>query len=84
MNGKESVHLYRRLTRLSHFDGVNDQRFDGEEDGFLNENKEFLAAMSEGRQPETNEIDGARATKILLAGIESIHTHKPQSLEDIP
>jgi predicted dehydrogenase len=84
MDGARSVHLHHRLTKLTYYDGENSEIFDGEEDGFLNENKELLNALAAKRQPETNEIDGARATKILLAGIESIHTHKPQSLEDIP
>src|SRR5207248_7243629 len=30
MNGRKTVHLYRRLTRMSYFDGDTDQRFDGD------------------------------------------------------
>ena len=84
MNGNETIHLYRRLTRMSYFDGETDTRFDGDEDGFLNENREFLAALSEQRKPETNEMHGMRTQLILLAGIESIRTHLPQSLEHLP
>jgi myo-inositol 2-dehydrogenase/D-chiro-inositol 1-dehydrogenase len=84
MDGSRSIHLHHRLTQLTYFDGKNTETIVGEEDGFLNENQEFLSALEAYRQPETNEIDGARATKMLLAGIESIRTHKPQSLEDIP
>jgi predicted dehydrogenase len=84
MDGQRSIHLHHRLTQLTYFDGTNTETLTGEEDGFLNENQEFLSAFAQQRQPETNETDGARATKILLAGIESIRTHKPQSLEDIP
>ncbi|MDP4234112.1 MAG: Gfo/Idh/MocA family oxidoreductase [Bacteroidota bacterium] len=84
MNGSKSVHLYDRLTRLSYFNSEFEEVFSGDEDGFLNENREFLAALTEGRQPETTEIDGARATMILLAGIESLRTQEPQSLGGLP
>jgi predicted dehydrogenase len=83
MDGKRSIHLYDRLTRLSYFDGKKEEVFSSEEDGFLNENREFLAAIAEGRKPETNELDGLRAQMILLRGIESIRTGLPQTLEDI-
>ncbi len=84
MNGVQSIHLYDRLTHLSYFDGVREQVFAGEEDGFLNENREFLAAIEAHRKPETNELDGLRAEMVLLRGIESIRTHLPQSLTDLP
>jgi len=84
MNGIRSIHLYHRLTELSYFDGECEQIFSGEEDGFLNENREFLSAIMDGRQPETNEMDGLRAEMILLRGFESIRTGKPQSLIDLP
>ncbi|SRR5579883_488750 len=84
MNGNETVHLYRRLTRMSYFDGENDNRFDGEEDGFLNENREFLTAIQENKRPETSEMDGLRTQMILLRGIEAMKTGQPQSLIDLP
>ncbi len=84
MNGSETVHLYNRMTSLSYFDGKQEQMFKDEEDGFMNENREFLAAIAEGRNPETSEIDGLRAEMILLRGIESIRTGVPQSLQDLP
>ena len=84
MNGKETVHLYNRLTSLSYFDGESEHVFSGEEDGFLNENREFLDAISEQRKPNTNELDGMRAEMVLLRGIESMRTHAPQSLTDLP
>jgi len=84
MNGKETVHLYNRLTSLSYFDGETEQIFSCDEDGFLNENREFLSAIAEQKQPETNELDGMRAEMVLLRGIESIRTHTPQSLIDLP
>jgi len=83
MNGKQSIHLYDRLTRLSYFDGMKEEVFSSEEDGFINENREFLAAIAEGRKPETNELDGLRAQMVLLRGIESIRTGLPQTLVDI-
>jgi predicted dehydrogenase len=82
-NGRESIHLYDRLTALSYFDGDREQVFGGIEDGFMNENREFLAAIAEERKPETNELDGRRAQWVLLRGVESIRTEMPQSLKDI-
>ncbi len=84
MNGRETVHIYNRLTSLSYFDGDTEQIYSGEEDGFLNENREFLDAITERRTPVTNERDGMRAEMILLRGIESMRTHIPQSLTDLP
>jgi predicted dehydrogenase len=83
MNGKETVHLYNRLTSLSYFNGVSEIIYSSEEDGFLNENREFLDAISDERTPETNELDGMRAEMVLLRGIESMRTHIPQSLADL-
>lgn len=84
MNGKETIHLYNRLTELSYFDGEKEQIFSHEEDGFLNENREFLSALAENRKPETSEIEGFRAEKILLRGTQSMRSHSPQSLTDLP
>lgn len=84
MDGTKSIHLYDRLTELSYFDGDRETIFTGEEDGFLNENREFLSAIADNRKPETNELDGLRAEMILLRGIESIRTHAPQLLADLP
>jgi predicted dehydrogenase len=83
MNGNETAHLYNRLTSLSYFDGEKELIYSSEEDGFLNENREFLDAISEHRTPETNVTDGLRAEMILLRGIESMRTHTPQSLTDL-
>ena len=83
MDGERSIHLYDRLTHLSCYNGENEEVFSSEEDGFMNENREFLAAISEGRKPETNELDGLRAQIVLLRGIESIRSGMPQSLTDI-
>ena len=85
MSGRATIHLYNRLTTLSYFDGEREHLFsNGEEDGFLNESREFIQSLSEVRKPETDEIDGMRATLILLAGMESIRSHSPQSLEHLP
>ncbi|MFI5200813.1 MAG: Gfo/Idh/MocA family protein [Candidatus Kapaibacterium sp.] len=84
MNGTQSFHLYNRLTALSYFDGEQEQIFSAEEDGFIEENREFLSAIADGRPAETNEINGFRAEMILLRGIEAIRTGKPQSLIDLP
>lgn len=83
-NGVQSVHLYHRLMELSYFDGTAEQIFSAEENGFQNENREFLSAITENRKPETNEREGFRAEMILLRGLESMRTGKPQSLSDLP
>ncbi len=84
MDGIRSIHLYDRLKELSYFDGQKNEIFSGEEDGFLNENREFLSAIEEDREPETNALDGLRAEMVLLRGIASIRSGEAESLEDLP
>jgi len=79
-NGVKSIELYDRLTKLTYFDGNTTHEFTSSEDGFLNENIEFLSVLKEGRQPATNEDTGLEVQRVLFAAIESVKSHQPQSL----
>jgi predicted dehydrogenase len=81
-DGERSIELYDRLTRMSFYDGKNLQEFSAEEDGFLNENREFLAALQERRAPETNERTGFAVQRVLFAAIESTKSRLPQFLSN--
>jgi predicted dehydrogenase len=73
-DGKRTLELYDRLTRLTYFDGVAIHDLNAPEDGFLNENREFLAALKEQRTPETNEETGLAVQRVLFRMIESTQT----------
>ncbi len=51
-----------------------------EEEGFLLENREFISALTHGREPELTVQDGIQATKIVLAADKSIRTGDIQYL----
>jgi predicted dehydrogenase len=75
LDGERTIHLYERLKKLTYFDGENTHTFSvATEDGFANENEEFLNALKEQRQPKTTHRDGYNATAILLAAFESTKT----------
>ena len=78
-NGAQTIELYDRLTKLTYFDGSETHEYSATEDGFLNENKEFLAALKEGRKPETNEITGLDVQSVLFEAITSAVTGQPHS-----
>ncbi|MBI2191756.1 MAG: Gfo/Idh/MocA family oxidoreductase [Planctomycetes bacterium] len=70
-----SVQLWDRLTKATFTDRGRvwtEER--PEEEGFQLENIEFISALLEGRAPTTDVHDGAMATRIPLAAIESIRT----------
>jgi predicted dehydrogenase len=76
-----SVQLYDRLKKATFFDGTEtwtEERPD--EEGFMRENREFLTALSEGREPELTAYDGLQATRIVLAADRSIRTGEVQTL----
>jgi predicted dehydrogenase len=84
-DGSRAVHLHNRLLTLVYSDGAERHTFDDDfETGFLKENREFLAALEEEREPRTSHRDGMRATLMVLAGIESARTRTAQSLRDLP
>jgi hypothetical protein len=76
-DGKRTIELYDRLTRLVYFDGVAVHDMSAPEDGFLNENREFLAALQQQRKPETNEETGLQVQGVLFRMIESAATGQP-------
>ena len=76
-DGKRTFELYDRLTRLTYFDGVAVHDMNAPEDGFLNENREFLSALQEQRTPETNEVTGLEVQRVLFRMIESARTGIP-------
>lgn len=72
MDGEKTIHLYERLKHLTYFDGESSHLFSvATEDGFTNENQEFVQAVTEERQPKTTHKDGYNATAILLSAFES-------------
>lgn len=73
-DGKRTVELYDRLTHLVYFDGVAVHDMNAPEDGFLNENREFLAALKAQRTPETSEETGLEVQRVLFSMIESAKT----------
>jgi predicted dehydrogenase len=79
-DGMKSIELYDRLTKMTYYDGTAIHEFASTEDGFLNENIEFLSTLKEGRQPATNEITGFEVQRVLFAAIESFKSNQPQSL----
>ncbi|HOJ21269.1 MAG TPA: Gfo/Idh/MocA family oxidoreductase [Armatimonadota bacterium] len=79
-NGK-SVQLYDRFKKATFFDGQKtwvEERPD--EEGFLLENREFISALQEGRQPVLTAHDGIQATRIVLAADRAIRTGEVQTL----
>jgi predicted dehydrogenase len=80
-NGR-SVQLYDRLKKAMFSDGQTtwtEER--NEEEGFLLENQEFIAALRENRTPEINALDGIQATRIVLAADAAIRTGEVQHLQ---
>lgn len=72
LDGESTVHLHERLKKLTYYDGENTHIFSvANEEGFENENEEFVTALKEQRPPKTTHRDGFNATAILLAAFES-------------
>lgn len=77
----KSVQLYDRFKKATFFDGREtwvEERTD--EEGFLLENREFISALTEGRQPILSAHDGIQATRIVLAADRAIRTGEVQEL----
>jgi predicted dehydrogenase len=80
-NDGRSVQLYDRLKKATFYDGSQSWTEERpEEEGFLLENREFIAALKEGREPELTVHDGIQATRIVLAADRAIRTGEVQSL----
>jgi len=82
MDGVRTAHVYDRLKQVTLWDGKQEQHFvEPDEPGFLEENREFLDALREKRQPSASLLHGIRATVLLLRGIESMKTGQPQPVQ---
>ena len=82
MDGVRTAHVYDRLKQVRLWDGKQEQHFaEQDEAGFLEENREFLSALREKRQPSASLLHGIRATVLLLRGIESMKTGQPQPVQ---
>ncbi len=80
-NDGRSVQLYDRLKKATFYDGSQSWTEERpEEEGFLLENREFIAALKEGREPELTVHDGIQATRIVLAADRAIRTGEVQFL----
>jgi len=77
----KSVQLYDRFKKATFSDGKKvwtEERAD--EEGFLIENREFLSALRDGKQPSLTARDGIQATRIVLAADRAIRTGEVQTL----
>jgi len=84
-DNQTTLHLHNRLKSLYINSAGNiTHEHTEEEQGFLEENREFLTALRDKRQPLSNELDGLHATMILLRAIEASRSGIAQSLEDLP
>lgn len=82
MDGIRTAHLHDRLKQAHLWDGTHEhQHVDSEEMGFLEENREFLTALSDSRRPSASLADGIRATVILLRAQESLKTGQVHSIQ---
>jgi predicted dehydrogenase len=80
LDGFSSIQLSDRLKTLTHFDGTETHTYsDSDELGFLEENREFISALTDNRIPQPNHHDGFRASMMILKAIESINTGLPQN-----
>jgi predicted dehydrogenase len=76
-----SVQLHDRLKKATFHDGKETWTEERpEEEGFLLENREFIAALQAGREPELTAHDGIQATRIVLAADRAIRTGEVQTL----
>jgi len=77
----KSVQIYDRFKKATFFDGKEtwtEER--DEEEGFQIENREFINALLENREPEINAQDGIQATRLVLAADRAIRTGQVQQL----
>jgi predicted dehydrogenase len=81
MDGKRTAHLHNRLLSATLWDGEREIRHeDRTETGILEENRAFLEALREQREPPVGVRDGLRATILLLRALDSIATNTPQTI----
>lgn len=77
----KSVQLHDRLKKATFYDGKKtwtEERAD--EEGILLENKSFIEALLNNREPELSAHDGIQATRMVLAADRAIRTGQVQEL----
>ncbi len=80
-NDGRSVQLHDRLKKAVFYDGKKtwvEER--NEEEGFLLENREFIDALRNNREPAITAHDGIQATRMVLAADKAIRTGQVQEL----
>ena len=80
-NNGRSVQIFDRMKKATFYDGDKtwtEER--DEEEGFQLENREFIDALVQGREPDLTAHDGIQATRIVLAADKAIRTGQVQEL----
>lgn len=80
-NNGRSVQVYNRCRTATFSDGEKtwtEER--DEEEGFLLENREFIQALVENREPSITAYDGIQTTRLVLAADRAIRTGDVQLL----
>ena len=81
LDGSQSVQIHNRLKQGEFYNGKTIKRVeDDRELGMVEENREFIRALEEGRMPETTVWDGVRATAMTCSLVEAIKTGIPQEI----
>ncbi len=82
MDGLRTAHLYNRLMTAVLWDGKQSHRHDADhEEGMMEENRTFLKALLDRTPPPVGVRDGVRATLVLLRALDSLASHKPQTVQ---
>lgn len=80
-DGRRTAHLHDRLRMVHLYDGDSTTVLhDDREMGVLGENLELARALQSGRPPLTTDRDGLRATQMIHAALNAVHTGRPQTL----
>jgi myo-inositol 2-dehydrogenase / D-chiro-inositol 1-dehydrogenase len=80
-DGIKTAHLRNRLKTATLFDGEHTTHHeDPDEYGFLEENRDFIRALTNHTDPPISHRDGLRATLLVLKALESVKTGQPQSI----
>lgn len=80
-NHGRSAQIFDRMKKATFYDGDKtwtEER--DEEEGFQLENREFIDALMQGREPDLTAHDGIQATRIVLAADKAIRTGQVQEL----
>ena len=79
-----SITLSDRLTTLTYQEhGQPPVVYKGSETGFLEENRDFIRALQQGKPAPIDHRDGLMATLMILQGFRSIATGEPQPISGL-